>query len=59
MKTENVHLTYFSATYTTRKVARAVAGRLPGQLAEHDITASAPTATRSWQPCRCTPAVCR
>ena len=25
MKTENVHLTYFSATYTTRKVARAVA----------------------------------
>lgn len=44
MKTENVHLTYFSATYTTRKVARAVAGRLPGQPAEHDITASAPTA---------------
>ena len=42
MNIENVHLVYFSATYTTRKVVRAVAARLPGTVVEHDITALEP-----------------
>lgn len=42
MKTERIHLVYFSATYTTRKAARAVAERLPGTVEEHDITCGGP-----------------
>lgn len=42
MKIDNIHLVYFSATYTTRKVVRAVADRLQGNVTEYDITGSEP-----------------
>lgn len=42
MNIEDKHLVYFSATYTTRKVVRAVAERLPGKIHEYDITAVEP-----------------
>lgn len=33
-----IHLVYFSATYTTRKVCRGIARHLDGAVTEHDIT---------------------
>ena len=37
-----INLVYFSATYTTRKVARLIAGLLDGKVSEHDITQAVP-----------------
>lgn len=42
MKTESINLVYFSATYTTRKVLRAIAKQLEGDIEEYDIIKSAP-----------------
>ena len=42
MKIETVHLVYFSATYTTRKVAREVARVVGGRVVEHDVTCRLP-----------------
>lgn len=42
MKTDNINLVYFSATYTTRKVVRAVAECFKGNITEYDITVSEP-----------------
>lgn len=41
MKTANTHLVYYSATYTTRKIAREIARRLGGNVTEHDMTCHA------------------
>lgn len=38
MRTQNIHLAYFSATYTTQKIVRAVAQQLGGPIIEHDLT---------------------
>lgn len=40
----NIHLIYFSATYTTRKVVRTIAKRMGEIVAEHDITQTVPDA---------------
>ncbi len=44
VRTENIHLVYFSATYTTRKVMRQIAAQIEGRKTEYDITRSAPGA---------------
>lgn len=38
MKTENINIVYFSATYTTRNIIRQVAAQLEGNKTEYDIT---------------------
>ena len=38
MEINNVHVAYFSATYTTRTVVREIAARMGGNIVEHDIT---------------------
>ena len=38
MEIRNVHVAFFSATYTTRAIARQVSARLGGSVVEHDIT---------------------
>jgi len=42
MKTTNVSLVYFSATYTTRKIVRTVAKQFEGTNSEYDITQNIP-----------------
>jgi len=42
MKTENINLVYFSATYTTRKIVRSVVKQMEGNTEEYDITNSVP-----------------
>lgn len=42
MEVKNVHLVYFSATYTTRKVVREIARVMGGNTVEHDITCGRP-----------------
>ena len=39
MQTTNVHVVFFSATFTTRSIARRIAARLGGRATGHDITA--------------------
>ncbi len=38
MKTSSLNLVYFSATYTTRKVVRLIAGQISDTTVEYDIT---------------------
>lgn len=38
MNIKNIHLVYFSATYTTRKTVREIARIIGGKITEHDIT---------------------
>lgn len=38
MKIETIHLVYFSATYTTRKIVKEIARTIGGNTIEHDIT---------------------
>lgn len=38
MDISKIHLVYFSATYTTRKIARSVAKQLCGSVTEYDVT---------------------
>ncbi len=42
MKIKTVHLVYFSATYTTRTVARCMAQAMGCETVEHDVTCSVP-----------------
>lgn len=42
MKVSNINLVYFSATYTTRKVVRVIAGVMNSEVAEYDITQKTP-----------------
>lgn len=42
MRINNVHVVCFSATYTTRTVVREIAGRIAGNVVEHDITNGLP-----------------
>lgn len=42
MKISNIHMVYFSATYTTQKIVKAVAEQFNAQLIDHDITQSLP-----------------
>lgn len=42
MVTSSIHIAYFSATYTTRKVVRLIAGQISEEVTEHDITLSEP-----------------
>ena len=42
MKIKTVHLVYFSATYTTRTVARCMAQAIGCETVEHDVTCSVP-----------------
>lgn len=42
MDIQKINLVYFSATYTTRKVVRAIATEFGGDAVEYDITQSAP-----------------
>lgn len=44
MKTTDIHLVYFSATYTTRKIVREIARVMGGNVVEHDITCGGPDA---------------
>lgn len=41
MTISNVNAVYFSATYTTRKVVRTIAGQQQGKVSEYDITQKA------------------
>lgn len=43
MEASNVHMVYFSATYTTQKIVVAVAEQFNGKLLKHDITQSVPS----------------
>ena len=42
MRTTEIHLVYFSATYTTRKTAREIARAIGGKVIEHDVTDGLP-----------------
>lgn len=42
MKISDIHLVYFSATYTTRKVVREMARIIGGNVVEHDVTCGLP-----------------
>lgn len=39
---KDIHLVYFSATYTTRKVLRGIAHTIEGNIVEHDVTDALP-----------------
>lgn len=43
MKIDRVHLVYFSATFTTRKVVRAIGAAFGGEVVEYDITCGGPS----------------
>lgn len=42
MDITNIHLVYFSATFTTRKILREIARTMGGNTVEHDITCGRP-----------------
>ncbi len=42
MEIRNIHLVYFSATYTTRKIVREMARVIGGDVVEHDVTCGLP-----------------
>lgn len=42
MEIRNIHLVYFSATYTTRKIVREIARAFGGNVTEHDVTCGLP-----------------
>ncbi|MDR2038134.1 MAG: 4Fe-4S binding protein [Bacteroidales bacterium] len=42
MKTTNIDLVYFSATYTTKKVVQLIAEQIGGKITKYDITQDAP-----------------
>ena len=42
MEIRNIHLVYFSATYTTRKTVREIARAFGGNVTEHDVTCGLP-----------------
>lgn len=44
MDIRNIHLVYFSATFTTRKILREIARVMGGNVIEHDITCGRPSA---------------
>lgn len=44
MQLSNIYLAYFSATYTTAKIARLVAGQLKGEIKEYNVTQTVPGA---------------
>lgn len=41
MEISNINLAYFSATFTTKKVVRLIAGQINGKVTEYDITQNA------------------
>lgn len=43
MNISKVHLVYFSATFTTRKVVRGIGSVIGGETVEHDITCGGPS----------------
>lgn len=45
MEIRNIHLVYFSATYTTRKILREMARAFGGNVTEHDVTCGLPFGT--------------
>lgn len=46
MQLSNIHLVYFSATYTTGKIGKRVAEQLSDAITEHNITQNPPAAGR-------------
>lgn len=42
MNIKNVHLVYYSATYTTQRIGREIASTITGKYIEHDITMHSP-----------------
>lgn len=43
MKIGNIHLVYFSATYTSQRIGREIASTIGNAYTEHDITMQAPS----------------
>ncbi|WP_455674916.1 4Fe-4S binding protein [Phocaeicola sp.] len=42
MEITNINLVYFSATYTTRKIVREIAGQISNHITQYDITTQSP-----------------
>ena len=50
MKIGNIHLVYFSATYTSQRIGREIASTIGNAYTEHDITMQAPDMEINLQP---------
>ena len=42
MNITDIHVVYFSATYTTRTIVREIAKAIGGNIIEHDVTNALP-----------------
>lgn len=51
MKIDNIHLVYYSATYTSQRIGREIASTIDNTFSELDITMHTPSNKIALQPC--------